>query len=101
MPSRLELLTSELIIRELQDIPEWELTDKSITKEIVASNFPAVIGILNAIAVLAEKADHHPDMLVYGWNKLRITLSTHDKGGLTELDFKLAKEIDNLNFSKL
>jgi 4a-hydroxytetrahydrobiopterin dehydratase len=45
--------------------------------------------------------DHHPDLFVYGWNKLRITLSTHDQGGLTILDIQLAKKIDALQFSQL
>lgn len=98
---RPELATASEIELELKDVPEWSLDDKSIVREIVASSFPAAVGIVNSIAILAEKADHHPDILIYGWNKLRITLSTHDKGGLTTLDFKLAKEIDNLNFSKL
>lgn len=71
---------------------------KSIVREIGAANFVAAVGIINSIALLAEKLDHHPDILLYGWNKLRITLSTHDVGGLTELDFTLAAQIDGLNF---
>jgi 4a-hydroxytetrahydrobiopterin dehydratase len=57
--------------------------------------------VVNAIALLAETMDHHPDLFVYGWNKLRITLSTHDQGGLTILDIQLAKKIDALQFSQL
>jgi 4a-hydroxytetrahydrobiopterin dehydratase len=97
---RPDLLTDNEIKNELSDSPEWKLESNTINREIVAPNFPAAIGLVNAIAILAEKADHHPDILIYGWNKIRISLSTHDKGGLTKLDFQLAKEIDNLNFSK-
>lgn len=92
------VLNQDELKLELNDVPEWEHKDKSIIRELSAANFAGAIGIVNAIAIVAEKADHHPDILVYGWNKVRITLSTHDKGGLTKKDFELAKEIDNLNF---
>jgi len=45
----------------------------------------------------AEKLDHHPDMLLFGWNKVRVTISTHSLGGLTEADFNLALQIDKIN----
>ena len=78
--------------------PFWTLEGNTIIRELVAENFVAAVGILNSVAILAEAMDHHPDILVYGWNKLRITASTHDRGGLTKLDFELAKKIDDLNF---
>ena len=96
--ARPKLLTEEEINDYLEDFPFWQLSDKEIIREISAANFAAAVGIVNSIAVLAETADHHPDILIYGWNKLRITLSTHDAGGLTEYDFNLAKKIDELNF---
>lgn len=92
------LLNEEDINNLLSDLKNWKREDKIINRELVASNFAASIGIVNAVAVLAEKNDHHPDILIYGWNKIRISLSTHDQGGLTDLDFKMAKEIDELNF---
>lgn len=95
---RPQLATEEEINDALKELHLWNLDDKTITKEIVAPNFAGAIGIVNSIALIAEKNDHHPDILIYGWNKIRITLSTHDKGGLTELDFKLAGQIDELNF---
>jgi 4a-hydroxytetrahydrobiopterin dehydratase len=96
---RPNLLTDEQIELSMKGLPFWSLDGNKIVREISAANFVAIIGIVNAIAVLAEKHDHHPDMLIYGWNKLRITLSTHDRGGLTEFDFKLAIEIENLSLS--
>ncbi|MBX3043224.1 MAG: 4a-hydroxytetrahydrobiopterin dehydratase [Candidatus Kapabacteria bacterium] len=95
---RPELLKDDEIADLLSDFPFWKKENTLIVKEIAASNFAAAIGIVNSVAVLAEKADHHPDILIYGWNKIRIMLSTHDKGGLTKLDFELAKKIDELNF---
>ncbi len=82
----------------LSNLPLWERDDKLINRELVFSNFVAAVGAINSIAVLAEVADHHPDVLIYGYNKLRISLSTHDKGGLTKADFELAKKIDDLKF---
>ncbi len=96
--SRPNLLSEEEINEYLIEVPLWNLENNSIVRDIVASNFTAAIGIVNSIAIEAEVIDHHPDILIYGWNKIKITLSTHDRGGLTELDFKLAKKIDNLKF---
>ena len=45
---------------------------------------------------MAERADHHPDLLIHGWNKVKITLSTHSEGGLTAKDFELAREIEGM-----
>ena len=64
---------------------DWKLDD-----------FAAAIAFVNRVAELAEQANHHPDMLVHGWNHVRLTLSTHSQGGLTEADFELADEIDRL-----
>lgn len=94
--SRPQLLSEKEIVDQLADFPLWNRDGATIIKEVVCSNFPSAIGLVNSIALIAEKLDHHPDLLIYGWNKLRITLSTHDRGGLTELDFKLAKLIDDL-----
>ena len=60
------------------------------------ADFSAAIAFVNRVAELAEAANHHPDILVHGWNKVRLELSTHSEGGLTDNDFKLAGEIDRL-----
>ena len=65
-------------------------------REIVLADFAAAVAFLDRVAVLAEAANHHPDMLLHGWNKLRLTLSTHSEGGLTDADFQLAGQIDRL-----
>ncbi len=96
--SKTNLLNEQEIKNHLSELNSWERKDSEINKEIVASNFAAAVGVVNAIAIIAESLDHHPDILIYGWNKVRVNLSNHDKGGLTELDFTLAKKIDELNF---
>jgi 4a-hydroxytetrahydrobiopterin dehydratase len=90
-------LTETEIKDYLEDIPLWNLDGGEIVRELVGANFPAAIGIVNSIAVIAEAMDHHPDIFIYGWNKVRIRLTTHSAGGLTENDFELAKKIEKLN----
>lgn len=93
---RPDLLSEEQINIKLEDFPLWEKRDNMIVRELVAQNFSAAVGVVNSIAIFAEVLDHHPDILLYAWNKIRISITTHDKGGLTNLDFELAKKIDSL-----
>ena len=55
------------------------------------------MGFVNQVAEMAEAANHHPDLLIHGWNKVRLTLSTHSEGGLTDADHALARRIDELD----
>lgn len=90
------LLSEGELQQALEELPLWQREGNTLVREFVLPNFAAAIGFLNAIAVLAEAMDHHPDVLLYGWNKLRVMLSTHDRGGITELDVALAKKIELL-----
>jgi 4a-hydroxytetrahydrobiopterin dehydratase len=92
------ILKEDDIRDELNALPLWNLEGKTIVREFVASNFASAVGFINAIAIIAEKADHHPDILLYAWNKVRISLSTHSEGGLTQNDFNLAKQIEDLKY---
>ncbi len=94
--TRPNLLDEDNIQIELNKRFDWTRKDDLIFKEIVCSNFAAAIGLVNSVAVFAEKLDHHPEINIYGWNKVRITLSSHDVGGLTNLDFNLAEKIDSI-----
>ncbi len=98
--SRPPLLSEEEIAERIKEIPFWFRNNNQLVREIVADDFISVLAIANSIGIVAEALDHHPDILIYGWNKIRITTSTHDQGGLTQLDFELAKKIDNLNIIK-
>ena len=69
----------------------------SIEREWRFSDFAAGIAFINRVAEIAEAANHRPDILLHGWNKVRLTLSTHSQGGLTEADFRLAAQIDLLD----
>jgi len=73
----------------------WKLEGKEIVKEFELKDFVHAMGFVNSVALLAEKANHHPDIDIR-WNKVKLVLSTHSAGGLTEKDFSLAKQIDSL-----
>jgi 4a-hydroxytetrahydrobiopterin dehydratase len=75
---------------------QWVREGGAIVREWTFADFAAAIAFLNRVADLAEAANHHPDILLHGWNKVRLELSTHSQGGLTEADFALAGQIDGL-----
>ena len=91
----MSLLTAQEISERLETLDGWEVMENEITKSFKLKNFIESIGFINKIAILSEKADHHPDILIL-YNKVKITLSTHSEGGLTTKDFDLASEIENL-----
>jgi 4a-hydroxytetrahydrobiopterin dehydratase len=99
--ARPPLLDEQELAEHLKDLTLWRRDGTTIVREVSCSDFAAAMGLVNAIALLAEKADHHPDLLIYGWNKVRVTLSTHDQGGLTILDVRLAKQIDALSIDTM
>jgi 4a-hydroxytetrahydrobiopterin dehydratase len=90
-----ELLDDETIDRELAG-REWRREGDEIVREWKLSDFGAAIAFVNLVAEAAESADHHPDILIHGWNRVRISVSTHSAGGLTESDLALARSIDGL-----
>ena len=75
--------------------PGWELSGETITKTYRFTCFARSIGFVASIGVLAEKAFHHPDIDIR-YNRVKISLTTHDKGGLTRKDTSLAARIDDL-----
>jgi len=94
---QMSLLTDAEIDQRLVELVDWQRSDDSIAREWKLADFAAAIAFVNRVAELAEGANHHPDILVHGWNKVRLTLSTHSEGGLTDADFALAGEIDGLS----
>lgn len=89
------LLSSEQIQKELSQLKSWQLVGREIKKTYEMRDFVLAMGFVNSVALLAEKANHHPDIDIR-WNKVTLALSTHSAGGLTEKDFALAKAIDAL-----
>ena len=74
----------------------WKIKKGNLTKEFEFSNFVEVINFVNKIAKIAEEINHHPDLLIHSYKKLKITLFTHSENKITEKDYALAKKIDGL-----
>jgi 4a-hydroxytetrahydrobiopterin dehydratase len=77
----------------LAQLPDWKRTGEIISRTYEFEDFPGAMKFVNAVAVLAEQAQHHPDIDVR-WNKVTLALTTHDAGGLTDKDFALARACD-------
>jgi 4a-hydroxytetrahydrobiopterin dehydratase len=90
-----DLLNSQDIKAWLKKLPEWELEKKHIERTFEFDDFTQAIDFVNSIAEIAEEEDHHPDMDIR-YNKVRVELSTHAEGGLTDLDFEIAEKVENL-----
>ncbi len=86
-------LAQQEIQNRLENMPHWSLLDGQITRTYEAASFHRAIGFVAQIAILADKADHHPDIDIR-YNKVVIGLSTHSENGITEKDFALAQQID-------
>lgn len=94
MPDRRKLDDSETIGR-LSEIPGWSFDDGSLARTFQFDNFVAAFGFMSSVALLAEKLDHHPNWSnVY--NTVSIALNTHDAGGVTDFDFVLAGQINEV-----
>lgn len=87
------LLTEKEISSGLAVLDGWERAGGEIKKTFVLRDFVDSMGLVNKIALLSERADHHPDLLIR-WNKVSVALSTHSEGGITEKDLSLAEEIE-------
>lgn len=83
----------------LSQVPGWKLTEdaRGIYRQFELKNFQAVIGLVNEIAKIAEYENHHPDLHVTAYRKLRVDLMTHAIGGLSENDFILAAKINEIH----
>lgn len=87
---------SDAEIDERLTSSQWRREGDSIVRDIERDGFTAAMALANAVAEAAEAANHHPDILVHGYKHVRLTLSTHSSGGITENDFALAGMIDGL-----
>jgi 4a-hydroxytetrahydrobiopterin dehydratase len=90
-----ELLSGDEIDARVGEL-DWSLEGKEIVREWEFKDFAEAIAFVNRVAEAAEKANHHPDILLHGWNKVRLALSSHSAGGLTAADFDMAQRLDEL-----
>ncbi len=87
--------TTDALNTLLLDLPHWELDGEAIVREFSFPTFMAAITFVTRVAEVAERIDHHPDLDIR-YNRVIAHLSTHDAGGVTEFDARLAREMDRL-----
>ena len=75
---------------------DWQQNDDALVRDYEFKDFTSAMWFVNRVAELAEERNHHPDILIHGWNKVRLTLSTHSEGRITDNDHALAERIDGL-----
>ena len=90
-----ERLSEAEIAKRLAEVPEWKRAGDAIRRTWTFDAYPDAVAFIVRVAFLAEAANHHPD-LTNSWTTVTLSLTTHDAGGLTDRDFKLAKRIDAL-----
>tara|TARA_B100000035_G_scaffold315464_1_gene336585 strand:- start:15920 stop:16192 length:273 start_codon:yes stop_codon:yes gene_type:complete len=88
-------MNKELMNKIESDLNEWAIQNELLVKEFVFSTFQDAINFVNAVAKIADEADHHPDIFI-SYNKVKISLITHDIGEISEKDYSLAKAIEIL-----
>lgn len=89
------LIAKDDVKARLKSMEGWERDGDEIEKEFRFDDFDASMAFVNRVAGLARNADHHPDISIK-YNRVKLTLSTHSEGGVTEKDFELAASIDGV-----
>ena len=90
-----KILDTEQLTEALKTLDGWTADGKLLKKSVKFDNFAQALDHVNRVGALAEAADHHPD-ITFGWGYADITLTTHDRGGITDVDVALAGKIDKL-----
>ena len=89
------VLDPDDMAKRLQALSGWALNDGKLVKSYTFPDFVSAVEFVDRMAVVAEAQNHHPDLLV-GWGKVTVQLSSHDVGGITGRDFRLAAALDEL-----
>ena len=94
-PIPVELLSENKVAELAASVPEWILGEGVLSREFKFADFVESLAFVYRVAALAEEHDHHPDIHI-SYNRVRLDLSTHTVGGLSEKDFALAEAVDCL-----
>jgi len=94
------LLDKESIKKHLSELERWELKDNAIERHYSFKSYMKSIEFINSLAAIAEQMNHHPDMVV-GWCAVKVSFTSHDKGGVTKKCFEMANALEktSLKFS--
>jgi len=87
--------TPEEILYNLTGMENWRAESDVLKKRFEFENFAQSLEFVNRVGAIAERLDHHPD-IYFGWGYAEINLTTHDRGGITDFDFAVAKEIEKI-----
>ncbi|MFH1197583.1 MAG: 4a-hydroxytetrahydrobiopterin dehydratase [bacterium] len=90
------VISEQQLNEELKELPQWEFFNNTIHKTFTTMDFSSAVAFIVKIAIEAEKLDHHPDLFLHSWNKVKITLSTHSEDGVTGKDIELAAAIERM-----
>lgn len=88
-------LSPEAIKEKMPRVGGWKEKEGCLVKRFKFNDFASSLDLVNRVGAAAEERDHHPD-ISFGWGYAEFSITTHDRGGLTELDFALAEEIDRI-----
>lgn len=84
------------IQKRLKEMEGWSYEGDSLVKTFERADFVDSVEFLEEMVPLAEDMNHHPDVTIKDYNRVKVSITTHDEGGVTELDFRLARKIDRL-----
>ena len=85
-------LSPDEILENLAEMEDWKVENGILSRRFEFENFAEALEFVNKVGAIAENHDHHPD-IYFGWGYAEINLTTHDRGGITDFDFAVAKEI--------
>jgi 4a-hydroxytetrahydrobiopterin dehydratase len=92
----MSLLTQDETAKNLSSLSGWMKEENQIVKQFQFKDFAEALNFVNKAGAESEKMNHHPDIFIHSWNKVKITISTHSEGGITKKDFQLAEKIEGL-----
>jgi 4a-hydroxytetrahydrobiopterin dehydratase len=91
------VLSKNEIEKKLNILIGWKFSNNQIEKTFELKDFKSALKFVNELGDKAEEMNHHPDIFLFSWNKVKLIISTHDEGGVTSKDFTLASKIDSIN----
>ena len=92
----MSVLNDQEIKEKLTNLKDWTLEGQEIKKEYELKDFSGALKFVNKVGSFAEEMDHHPNIFMHSWNKVKISISTHSEGGVTKKDFQLAEKIEGI-----
>jgi 4a-hydroxytetrahydrobiopterin dehydratase len=90
------LLDRNIIEEQIKDLDGWELKGECLEKEYQFVDFYNALSFVVKLGVEAEKLNHHPDIFIHSYNKVKVTTTTHDENGVTEKDIRLADRLERI-----